>query len=494
MGSLAKTYNQQKRFGQVYTPPFIVEKILDDLGYDSPLILQKTILDPACGDGRFLEEVVKRIISYSPIQDLVQNLSCVHGWDIDSEAVILCIKKLNQLIASHKITVNWNIRVVDAIQQLPNETLPDETLFDFIVGNPPYIRIQHLEEAQRQFIQQHYAFCQRGSTDLYIAFYELGLSLLKPNGMLGFITPNTFFYTETAKAMRHAMVQRACIKQITNYADIQVFDNVSTYSAIVILSKQPNTHFSFEQASSHTDFSKNQVAISQLNGQKVWRLSTTQQFDNEGIRLGDICNIHVGITTLCDKAYLFTAESLDDLYLLAKTRLAGEVRLEKGILKPIIKASKLKSGQETIKEYVLFPYQKVNGKHQIIPEKTLQEQFPLAYQYLLSVKAELDKRDNGAPNSVAWYAYGRSQGLETSFGKKILFSPMNKKPNFILSTNEEATFYSGYCIKFDGDYDALLKQLNSEKMDAFISVSSRDFRGGWKAYNKRVLEEFKIVM
>ena len=494
MGSLAKTYNQQKRFGQVYTPSFIVKKILDDLGYVSSTILQKTILDPACGDGRFLEEVVKRIISYSPIQDLAQNLTYVHGWDIDNEAVTLCIEKLNQLIVSHKITVNWNIRIVDAIQQLPNEKLPDESLFDYIVGNPPYIRIQHLEEAQRQFIQQHYSFCQRGSTDLYIAFYELGLSLLKPNGLLGYITPNTFFYTETAKAMRQAMAQRACLKQITNYADIQVFDNVSTYSAIVILSTQPNAHFTFEQASSHTDFLKKQVAISQLNDQKVWRLSTTQQFDNEGIKLGDICNIHVGITTLCDKAYLFAAEPIDNHYLLAKTRLAGEVRIEKGILKPIIKASTLKLGQEKIKEYVLFPYQKVNGKHQIIPEQTLQDQFPLAYQYLLSVKVELDKRDNGAPNAVAWYAYGRSQGLETSFGKKILFSPMNKKPNFILSHNEEATFYSGYCIKFDGDYDTLLEQLNSEKMDAFISVSSRDFRGGWKAYNKRVLEEFRVVM
>lgn len=489
MGSLAKTYNQQKRFGQVYTPPFIVKKILDDLGYDSPRILQKKILDPACGDGRFLEEVVKRIICYSPTQDLAQNLSCVYGWDIDNEAVSLCIEKLNQLITTYEITVNWNIQVVDAIQQLGSETQ-----FDFIVGNPPYIRIQHLEEAQRQFVQQHYSFCQRGSTDLYIAFYELGLSLLKPSGMLGFITPNTFFYTETAKVMRHEMAQRACVKQITNYADIQVFDNVSTYSAIVILSKQTNAHFTFEQASTPTDFSKKQVALATLNEQTIWRLSAEQQLDNQGIRLGDVCNIHVGITTLCDKAYLFAAEPINDNYLLAKTRLAGEVRLEKGILKPIIKASKLKSGQETIKEYVLFPYQKVNGKHQIIPEQTLQKQFPLAYQYLLSVKVELDKRDNGAPNPVAWYAYGRSQGLETSFGKKILFSPMNKKPNFILSTNEEATFYSGYCIKFKGDYEALLKQLNSEKMEAFIAVSSRDFRGGWKAYNKRVLEEFRILM
>ncbi|MFN3315925.1 MAG: hypothetical protein ACK40K_03870, partial [Raineya sp.] len=125
--------------------------------------------------------------------------------------------------------------------------------------------------------------------------------------------------------------------------------------------------------------------------------------------------------------------------------------------------------------------------------ETLKNNFPLAYNYLLSIKEELDKRDNGKPNSVAWYAFGRSQGLDTSFGKKILFSPMNNKPNFILVENEESTFYSGYCIKYQGDYDFLLEQLNSQRLADFIAVSSRDFRGGWKAYNKKALEEFTII-
>jgi hypothetical protein len=70
---------------------------------------------------------------------------------------------------------------------------------------------------------------------------------------------------------------------------------------------------------------------------------------------------------------------------------------------------------------------------------------------------------------------------------------MNNKPNFILVENEESTFYSGYCIKYDGDYNFLLEQLNSQRLADFISVSSRDFRGGWKAYNKKVLEEFVII-
>jgi type I restriction-modification system DNA methylase subunit len=65
MASLAKSYSQEKLFGQVYTPQFIVCKILDDVGYNSPEILGKTIIDPACGDGRFLVEIVKRIVDFS---------------------------------------------------------------------------------------------------------------------------------------------------------------------------------------------------------------------------------------------------------------------------------------------------------------------------------------------------------------------------------------------------------------------------------------------
>ncbi|MDR0303985.1 MAG: hypothetical protein LBH98_04325 [Chitinispirillales bacterium] len=119
--------------------------------------------------------------------------------------------------------------------------------------------------------------------------------------------------------------------------------------------------------------------------------------------------------------------------------------------------------------------------------------YSFAYDYLLSIKHELDKRDNGKPNIVAWYAFGRSQGLDTSFGEKIIFSPMNKEPNFIYYPNPDCTFYSGYSIKYDGNLKDLLPKLNSEKMADFISASSRDFRDGWKAYNKKIIEEFEIL-
>lgn len=494
MASLIKTYISQKLLGQIYTPSFIVEKILDEIGFNEPSVLGKTLLDPACGDGRFLEEVVKRIIKLSPLEQLENNLLCVHGWDIDEQAVELCIKNLNKFTSLLNISIDWNIRKCNSIKQLPkNDLFTDakEEKFDFIVGNPPYIRIQHLDEANRKFIQQNYKFCQNGSTDIYIAFYELAYHILSNDGICGLIAPNTFFYTETGRYLREFLANNMLIKQISNYADIQVFENATTYSAIMIFDKKKHDRFLFQQAYSKLDFLSREMEISEIQQQKVWQLSIEKSENIEGVKLKDICKIHVGITTLCDKAYIFPIEPIDENYVWAKTKLRGDVKIEKSILKPIIKGSTLKSSQDKINEYVLFPYQKHNGKNQIISEETLKS-YPLAYQYLLSVKEYLDKRDNGQRNPVAWYAFGRSQGLDTSFGKKIIFSPMNFKPNFVLYENEDCTFYSGYCIKYNGNYEYILKALNSQRLADFIAISSRDFRGGWKAYNKKVLEQFTI--
>ena len=497
MASLAKSYSQEKLFGQVYTPNFIVCKILDDVGYNSPNILGKTIIDPACGDGRFLIEIVKRIIEFSPENDLQKNLECVSGWDIDEITIIECRQNLNNLIKEKNIDIQWNVNVVNSIKKYEKADFCVSSAtqkFEFIVGNPPYIRIQHLDLAQRNYIQQNYEFCKNGSTDIYIAFYELCINLLAENGICGLITPNTFLFTETARPLRLYFATNKNLVQITNYGDIQLFEDATTYSAITIFKNRKNRNFKFQKAISKTTFEEKLVKFSELK-EPFWQLTTEKTKKIKGKKLKEICNIHVGITTLCDSAYIFPIEDIDENFVWANTRLKGKIKLEKNILKPIIKGSKLKHSEEEIKEFVLFPYRKINDKNTIIPEYELKTEFPLAYEYLLSVKSELDKRDNGKPNAVAWYAFGRSQGLDTSFGEKIIFSPMNEKPNFVFYSNPECTFYSGYCIKKINGFsiEKLMCQLNSDRMDKFVSMSSRDFRGGWKAYNKKIIENYEIV-
>ena len=62
-----------------------------------------------------------------------------------------------------------------------------QDLFTFVVGNPPYIRIQHLGKERRGKIQREWSLCQYGSTDIFIAFFELGYNLLNDRGKLGYI-------------------------------------------------------------------------------------------------------------------------------------------------------------------------------------------------------------------------------------------------------------------------------------------------------------------
>ena len=495
MGSLVKTYSKEKLTGQIFTPFFIVDKILDDTGFNSPDILGKKIIDPACGDGRFLIKIAERIIRYSPKENLKENLEQIYGWDIDGLAVKEAVKKLDKLIEPYDIKVRWNITKTNSLHKgiiMQDAEYDGKQKFDFVVGNPPYIRIQHLAAKERKFIQENYHFCKSGSTDIYIAFYELAMHLLKPGGKAGYITPNTFFHTDTAKELRKYFETRQNILQITNYRSIQLFDKATTYSAIVIFDNQKHTRFLYQQAKNPTHFEERFIDFSEIREKKFWQLTLKKRKETKGKRLGDIAKIHVGITTLADKIYMMPIVKKEGDYIYLQSKHHGVIKFEKEILKPVIKVSTLKTPDAPIKEYVLFPYEKTNGKYEIIPEMRLKENYPLAYNYLLKVKSILEKRDNGKPNSVAWYAFGRSQGLNTSFGKKILFSPMNKKPNFILSEMEEATFYSGYCIKYEGDYHYLLKQLNSQRMKEYIQITARDFRGGWKAYNKKIVQEFII--
>ncbi len=489
MASLTKEYSKEKLTGQVFTPDFVVDKILDDIGYNSIDVSGKTILDPACGDGRFLLKIAERIIKYSKAENLISNLEKIYGWDIDESALKSAENKLNKLIKPLKINVNWNLFCLNALHKGQEENVK---MFDYIVGNPPYIRIQHLVKKERNFIRTHYSLCKSGNTDIYIAFYELALHLLSKDGICGYITPNTFFHTETARFLRNYFANHQNLIQITNYGHIQLFENATTYNAIVIFDKNKRNEFLFQSAKNQASFNQNQIKFSDLKNKKFWQLSVNKLSSVKGKRLGDIADIHVGITTLADKVYIMPFEREDGEYLLLNSKHRGSVKIEKGILKPIVKVSVLKSPDEAIREYVLFPYKKVNGKHTIIPEHELKLKYPWAYSYLLSVKDVLDKRDNGKINKTAWYAFGRSQALDTSFGEKILFSPMNKKPNFIFYKNKEATFYSGYCIKYSGDVQKLLEQLNSARMAEYIQISARDFRGGWKAYNKKIVQEFVV--
>jgi type I restriction-modification system DNA methylase subunit len=109
--------------------------------------------------------------------------------------------------------------------------------FDVVLGNPPYVR-QELFSTLKPYLQQHYAV-YHGVADLYAYFFELGLKILKPNGMLGFISSSTFFKTSSAEPLRRFLSENATLKKVVDFGDLQVFEGVTTYPAILIFQNSP---------------------------------------------------------------------------------------------------------------------------------------------------------------------------------------------------------------------------------------------------------------
>lgn len=112
---------------------------------------------------------------------------------------------------------------------------------------------------------------------------------------------------------------------------------------------------------------------------------------------------------------------------------------------------------------------------------------------LLARKKELDSRDKGKKNVVAWYAYGRTQGLNR-YGEKLLFGTFSSKPNFTLIQDKEALFCNGYAI-FENpimEIEVLQKIFNSFIMDYYIKHTSYQIEGGYFCYQKKYIEKFSI--
>jgi len=85
-----------KATAEVFTPTSLVQEILDGLESDKPELFSdptKTFIDPACGDGQFLSEVVIRKMERSGC-DLLQALSTTYGVELMPDNVKLCKERL----------------------------------------------------------------------------------------------------------------------------------------------------------------------------------------------------------------------------------------------------------------------------------------------------------------------------------------------------------------------------------------------------------------
>lgn len=493
--------NHSKLHGVVYTPDAVVKRICDNVLPSGTELAKASICDPSCGDGAFLAVVAHRLLAQLPRQSALRALSRMTGYDIDPVALSICHTRLQSILREHypKAKVKWRLFQRDALNRPSFRR--DYGTFTHVLGNPPYVRVQHLGNERRKQLGEKWRVAQ-GSTDFYLLFYELGLDLLRPGGKLGYIAPASWLRTNSGKALRTILATEHRVVKILDYGNHQVFENVTAYTAITVIEKSGiPKNIPFWRHDGERFRNAGTVLAHNLGAGRPWVASTRadrirmRRMARSGPRLGDIANIHVGIQTLADKVFILPVSGESSGKSVTVQCIADNetVALERWMLRPILKASVMKNGQDPVERMIIYPY---DSDGCLLPARQIASNAPQVWEWLKSQQARLLARDKGATNPKRWYGYGRDVSIVSGFGEKILSSGMNLRPNFQLCPDPRATFYSGYCVKPKPNIAVciqnLLRALNSDDMAFFIRKISQPYQGGWMSYAKSYIQEFPV--
>lgn len=505
---------EKRENGVVFTPCYIVEYILENT-LDDQLADDSIIIDPACGSGAFLvlaAEKLSQKLNKSISETISHN---IFGIDLSEDNVRRTKELLTLLVLSNGETADllrFNIKAANSLKENWFELFGKKT-FHFIIGNPPYVNTHDMSKDTISLLKKNYRTTQKGTFNIFYAFIEQSIKFLSSNGTLGFIIPNNYLTITAAEDLRKYLVENKYLSKIIDFGENMIFAPVRTYNSLLFLKacgSESLTYATIKKSSDVKSALNNTkflcMAIDDLDS-SGWKLldenerANIKKIEQSGFPIKPY--IRVGIATLRDNVYLIDGfDQEEGMYykLFEGTRYL----IEPGIIRNIYKVSNIKaeSSLADAKQAIIFPYTEIeqyslvdapNKNYQIIPEHIMSQCYPQCYQYLCRCRTILDGRDKGKGNAVAWYAYGRSQGLGNN-GRKLLFPTFSLHPKFMLEDSRQTLFCNGYAILEPPQFDLeiLQKILNSVVMDYYVSKTSYAIEGNYKCYQKKYIQRFSV--
>ncbi|MBO4752445.1 MAG: N-6 DNA methylase [Bacteroidales bacterium] len=306
-------------------------------------LLGLTILDPACGSGAFLNAALQFLMAeHSLIDEMEAKLTGasivfqgvensilennLYGVDINEESVEIAQLALWLRTAKphRKLnTLSGNIKCGNSLISDPavagekafdwEKEFPqvfEKGGFDVVIGNPPYIRPHNLADKDKVYYWNRFSVAQQ-KTDIYAFFVEFGCSLLKPNGKLGYIIPKTWWSIYSFKKLRELLLNQYNMHQI-GLLPQKVFEDATVETALLFVDNtKEQTDISF------VDVEKKELIKSISKEHLLSDASYNITYEEEQVlndvpKLGDLCEVIVGIVTGDDEKYC-RFEKLTDL-------------------------------------------------------------------------------------------------------------------------------------------------------------------------------------
>jgi type I restriction-modification system DNA methylase subunit len=108
--------------------------------------------------------------------------------------------------------------------------------FDIVVANPPYVR-QELIKDLKPTLKKVFPEVYTGVGDLYVYFYARGLQILKPDGMLAFISSNKWFRAAYGEKLRRHVAASSHVRNVIDFGELPVFKAAATFPMIFVCRK-----------------------------------------------------------------------------------------------------------------------------------------------------------------------------------------------------------------------------------------------------------------
>lgn len=489
--------------GAIFTRAEVVDFILDLAGYDQALPLHEMrLLEPSFGGGDFLLRAVERLlVAYEreggtrPEVDLA---SAIRAVELHADSFVETGVALERLLAIKGLTLEDASALRSAWLVQGDFLLTDfRDGFDFVIGNPPYVRQELIADALMAEYRRRYRTIY-DRADIYIPFIERSLALLNSGGVLGFICADRWMKNRYGRPLRELVASGFHLRTFVDMVDTPAFtSDVIAYPGIFVIANEPGDTTTVARrpeisaaaltalAASLADGASASAAVHSTKiaqgGGAPWIVEA-----NPGIELVQAlearfptleqvgCKVGIGVATGADQAFIGRYDELD---------------VEDDRKLPLVMTRDIQSGEITWRGFgVVNPFADEGG---LVPLT----EYPRLARYLEARKDVIAGRHVAKKTPANWYRTIDRIYPEIVAKPKLLIPDIKGEAHIVY---DEGRFYPHHNLYFitseTWDLRALQAVLLSGIARLFISTYSTKMRGGYLRYQAQYLRRIRLPL
>ena len=490
--------------GAIFTRSEVVDFILDLAGYtEDQLLHEKRLLEPSFGGGDFLLPIIQRLLSawraarpngteVDDLGDAIRAVELHHDTFRSTYAAVVALLKREGLSANAATALadRW-------MSQGDFLLAPLEGQFDFVVGNPPYVRPELIPAPLLAEYRSRYQ-TMYDRADIYIPFIERSLTALSAGGNLGFICADRWMKNRYGGPLRSLVAERFHLKVYVDMVDTPAFhSDVIAYPAITIISREGGgatriAHRpSIDRATLTTlagllsapTLPKDAGPVRELarvtNGAEPWLLESSDQMALIRRLEGAFplleeagCKVGIGVATGADKAFIGDFESLD---------------VEPDRKLPLVTTKDIMTGEVQWRgQGVINPFAESGGLVDL-------GEYPRLRRYLEARRDVIAGRHCAKKAPANWYRTIDRITPALAARPKLLIPDIKGESHIVFEGGELYPSHNLYYVTSDDwDLRALQAVLLSAVSRLFVATYSTKMRGGFLRFQAQYLRRIRI--